>query len=109
MDSSEIEQHLDINIVRCGWVDGLGRKVMLRKRGLPEVNAHLQTVVTCDISRASRRLGRHLIGLINDGNDDEKFVFTDVSKVLLIPVFVKHYAKHSSPLSDACDAHTRGL
>ena len=87
MDSSEIEQHLDINIVRCGWVDGLGRKVMLRKRGLPEVNAHLQTVVTCDISHTSRRLGRHLIGLINDGNDDEKFVFTDVSKVLPIPVF----------------------
>ena len=87
MDPSEIERCLDIDIVRCGWVDGLGRKVLLRKRALIEVKTHLQGMVDRDISHTSRRLGWHLIDLINDGNDDEKFVFTDVSKVLPIPVF----------------------
>ena len=87
MNASEIRECLDLDILHCSWVDGLGRKVLLRKRALCEVKTHLQAIVERDISRTSQRLGRHLVDMISNGNDDEKFVFTDISKVLPIPVF----------------------
>ena len=87
MNASEIQGCLDLDNLRCSWVDGLSQKVMLQKRALGEVKTHLQAMVKRDISRTSRRLGSHLIDMINDGHDDERFVFTDVTNVLLIPVF----------------------
>ena len=70
MDASKIERYLDIDIVQCNRVDGLGWKVLLQKRALGKVKTHLQTMMDYDISRTSQRLGRRLISLINDGDNN---------------------------------------
>ena len=87
----EIMDLLDEDIERCGWVDGLGRRILLRKMALKEVNTYLENISEENVQIHSWLLRNYLIRMIeinnNDGILEEKFVHDDLGEVLPIPVF----------------------
>lgn len=84
---AKIMEGLDENVTKCEWIDGVGRRIRLRKKALPFVKKRLQGIQRCDVSLESWELRKHLIHVIENDLDCPLFIAEDDNKPLPIPVF----------------------
>ena len=96
MTAEDIKKGLDNNVLKCQWIDGLGRRVYLRRNALPEVRSRLASLKRCDINLDSTILKNYLIQMIDNNLASSLFVSDDGGKDLPIPVFSKVSPEQSS-------------
>lgn len=96
LSAEEIKNGLNNNVLKCQWIDGLGRRVRLRRKALPEVRSRLASVKRCDIELHSEELRKHLLHIIDNDLESPLFVCDDKLKELPVPVFSKISPEQSS-------------
>ena len=85
MSLEAIEEGLKINVLDSMWIDGIGRRIKIRKMALGEVREHLGSA---EVELAhSVTLRDYLCHVIDSGLDCELFVHDDNGEKLPIPVF----------------------
>lgn len=74
----EIENGLDDDVRKCMWIDGIGRRIRIRKCASASLVRHLEGIDACDVSECSVVLRDHLLTLLRaDGVNDSLFVYDD--------------------------------
>lgn len=86
MTAAEISKGLNSDVTKCMWIDGVGRRVRMRKRALNFVSRHLANIKRMDVSASSWRLRNYLLQVIDDKLDCPLFI-DDVDASLPVPVF----------------------
>ena len=78
----------------CGWVDALGRRVLLRRNAFGEAKLYLDNLTESELHERDKRLRQVLLDIINDNETDahfiERFILPDdggEGKDLPIPIF----------------------
>ena len=88
LSAIQIADVLHEDITQCVWMDGFGRKVLIRRRAFDEVLNHLQNLTVENLTDDSKELRLYVIQMINDGRAEEKFVFDDSKeRDLPVPIF----------------------
>lgn len=98
LSADKISQGLHEDITKCQWIDGVGRRVMLRKQTLGEAIASLDKRLFDDgklserdpekLPARIRELGEHLSGMLKkEGRIDPIFVKDDTGEQIPIVVF----------------------
>ena len=83
----EMEFGLKENVVKSMWIDGIGRRVRLRRQTLMLVHNHLISLNEDGMHDYSKALRRHLLTMIERNEEDELFVANDDGQKIPIPVF----------------------
>ena len=96
MKPDDIAAGLDNDVTKCLWIDGLGRRVMLRQRACKEALEWLKEIRERDLNSHSRLLLDHLMELLTLGKPDDKFIKKDDGKELPIVVFSRVHPNRSS-------------
>jgi hypothetical protein len=96
LDSEKIKAGLNDDIIKCQWIDGLGRRVFLRRGATEFVKARLEKMEACDLSLDSRKLRKFLLHLIKSESPSPMFIYEDSGEMLPIPVFSKVSPENSS-------------
>lgn len=86
MTAAEISEGLNSDVTKCMWIDGVGRRVRMRKKALNSVSRHLENIKRMDVGDLSWRLRNYLLRVINDKLDCPLFI-DDVDASLPVPVF----------------------
>ena len=97
LEEPEIESLLSEDVTRCAWIDGLGRRIRLRKGSLGEVKTHLLSLDLANLKEHSIMLRAELLRMIEDEDDKALFVFDDKGVSLPIPVFSSITPNHGVP------------
>ena len=61
LSTEQIEMGLDVDVKKCWWIDGLGRRVFIRKRAIPFVREKLEKVTRESVGDFSWQLREHLL------------------------------------------------
>ena len=98
MSYTDIKAGLREDILKCQWIDGLGRRVRLRRGALRLAKKRLESMARCDMSHYSNRLREYLLDVIVTQKDCPIFVTTEEEEehLLPIPVFSKVGPEQSS-------------
>jgi hypothetical protein len=87
----EILNGLDTDITKCQWIDGLGRRIWIRKCAVREFVAHISSISESDLNESSLCLRTHLVSMLQSftSNASSIFVFDDKSKETPTIVFTR--------------------
>lgn len=97
MKKNDISAGLSADVTECLWIDGLGRRVRLRKQACNKAKAWLEAMEKDDISNEhSGELRTHLLDIINRGCEDNKFIKDDTGEEVPIVVFSRVSPNRSS-------------
>ena len=84
---SEIQEALVMDVTKCHWIDGLGRRVKLRHAACKEVIASLNKVQQQSVKQYSWILRNHLLEILQGDKKPTTLVAEDDGMPLPIPVF----------------------
>ncbi len=87
LSEDEIKEGLNEDVCKCLWIDGLGRRVELRKAALPYVEKWMESIARYKLSIPSAHLRDYLLGVIKAGKICPEFMTIEEDKILPIPVF----------------------
>lgn len=98
MSCDVIRESLNTNVLKCMWIDGMGRRVMMRKSALSDIKWHLLSISNGGLAPHSLRLKYALIHMINCGHRrlESLFVFNDKKADYPIAVFSKIVPEQTS-------------
>ena len=98
MSCDAIKEALNADVLKCMWIDGMGRRVMMRKSALSDIKWHLLSVSNSRLARHSLELKYALIHMINCGHErmESLFVFNDRKADYPIAVFSKIVPEQTS-------------
>ena len=86
---SDIADVIDEDVTQCTWVDGFGRKVLMRQKAFGEVMCHLEELSENDLTCDSAELRSYLMVIIQEELVKERFVYNNNSeRDLPIPIFL---------------------
>ena len=86
MTTAEISNGLNNDVTKCMWIDGVGRRVRIRKQALNAVSRHLAGIKQMDVGGPSWTLRNHLLRVIGEKLDCPLFIDDDDIS-LPVPVF----------------------
>lgn len=95
MKSDEITKALCDDVKECMWIDGLGRRVKLRKNARALAGLRLQSIEQNKVHPHSWELRCHLLDVINNGEESPLFI-DNVDAMLPICVFSRLSPNRSS-------------
>ena len=97
MKKEDIEASLHIDVTKCMWIDGLGRRVMMRHNARKPVQRSLEAIERDNVTEDSWKLRRYLLDVIQRHEDAPLFIKPDDGKKFLpIPVFSRISPNRSS-------------
>lgn len=87
LSRDDIAKGLDKDVKQCQWIDGIGRRILLRRQAFHLAKARLQRIRRSDVSSFSWELCCHLLKIIDEGTNDPLFIVDDVGQEMPIAVF----------------------
>ena len=87
MKGKDISKGLKSDIKQCQWIDGLGRRVLLRKQAFEFVKKRLCSIEEADVQSHSWILRCHLLDIIGSNAENNDFVWNKEGEQLPIVVF----------------------
>jgi hypothetical protein len=91
LPKDEILNGLDTDVTKCQWIDGLGRRIWIRKCAIQDFVSHISSISESDLNESSLCLRAHLVSLLQTvtSNSSSIFVFDDKSKETPTIVFTR--------------------
>ena len=87
MKNEDISKGLAVDVKHCHWIDGLGRRVLLRKQACEMAAKRLTILREGEVKAHTWTLRCHLLKIIEDGCEDPAFIKDDVGEQLPVVVF----------------------
>lgn len=81
MKPNDIANGLNEDVTKCMWIDGLGRRVKLRKRARPYVAASLRKINEAHVHPHSWKLRCHLLYVIENHQEEPLFISNDDTRL----------------------------
>ena len=88
----EISSGLSPNVCQCMWIDGVGRRIMLRRKAIQHATVRLLSLMEDEVQVHSWVLRCHLLNVVFLNPLEERsrlFIWDDEGDMLPIPVFSK--------------------
>ena len=75
MKGKDISRGLKLDVTQCLWIDGVGRRVYLRKQALSLVRKKLESIEEADVQLHSWTLRCHLLNCIGSNEMSDDFIW----------------------------------
>lgn len=87
LSRKDIDAGLNADVKLCQWIDGIGRRIMLRKQATQLAKDRLLRIQEGEVSSFSWELRNYLLAVIEEGNEESPFIQDDKGEEMPIAVF----------------------